>query len=1214
MQKRLIVSVTKYRKYFSSGFQNRIRHSNNSLILGLRSLAGQSFVRYGLLTVIVPIYNVERYLYECLESVRTQNYPDIEVLMIDDGSPDGSASIAREFAKKDRRFRLIQKTNGGLGAARNTGIRLAKGKFITFVDSDDAVSYFAYRELVSSVATSGSDFAVGSVERWRGNRRWKDQWVGRVHAKNRRGITLEDLPEVTLDVFAWNKVFKTDFFREVVKEFPEGILYEDQVPTARAYTRAKSFDVLEAVTYYWRVREDGSSITQNKLTERDLGDRIAVAREVSEIYFSSASTNVISTWLQKTAGFDFGHYYRLAHRGSDEYWNELVRLTQSFRKQISPELWKGVDAKERVLAYLISENRKSDVATIVAAQQNYPHGLPTKFEQETIVIDLPRWGVSGSLPPEFGAMDENDTDLVTAITSLHWTEPGILQVEGSAYIRNLPNDAKVSHAALKMHYGDGSTTSTTIETFSFDDDSVNLPRASYVDHARSGFRARIDVNEVLEKHQKVSLGIELSKLGITRRARWAPKLLSDIPQVAASSRPDGVQFLVHTNMVDGITLKKQQRDIETTSLMLDTESRVVSLKVKDVSDELRGFEHLLIRNRAVGVEERVKLIQVARTEYQCSVRLPDIAKTWSDRAETFWEFFALRGGKQTKLPHPDLAKGNNSELERGAIGIAFSANGDLLLSDQPWRLVVDSMTVTEAGIGAVGTLSKAMGVASPRSALVTVHGQEISGEIEHEQQTGRVTIDFKLSRSPEWGKPYVSPTSGVFGLNLLPTHSQGVGSDSVQVFFSNRMYSGHSWQLETSNGFAIVSDVGFRRGVLVKLDRPIRARDWQSAQRYNLLEEQVTGALSQPLEARTVVCMSFSGASVHDNPAPIARELKARGLVEKIIWIADDREFSREIDGELLVPNSRDAIRAMHTAKYLINNAHFPHYFRKRTGQIYVQTWHGTPLKKVGNDVPATSLSNSYRDLMSREAKYWDLLVAQCCTAAEKLRKAFQYEGEMVVAGYPRNDSLFDTDTMARLRSDFRTRAGLNEEQTVVLYAPTWRDNASIGLGANGFEKLDIKRLLDAVGNDARLLLRGHTNTQGFAREIEDQRILDVSGVSDLNSLVAASDMLITDYSSIFFDYQLSNKPIIGFATDLETYAGTLRGMYFDYESVFPGMIATSNDELEKIFRLPPAKADRHSLSEEISTAESGSAAQEVVDKLLSIEDNRKESQGVQVE
>src|SRR5215212_526256 len=115
------------------------------------------------ISVVVPIYNVEAYLAECLQSLVDQTFGDFEAIVVDDGSLDRSRAIAEEFAARDERFRVVEQPNGGLGKARNTGAAYATGEFLAFVDSDDVLPEYAYQMLVAALDETGSDFATGNV-------------------------------------------------------------------------------------------------------------------------------------------------------------------------------------------------------------------------------------------------------------------------------------------------------------------------------------------------------------------------------------------------------------------------------------------------------------------------------------------------------------------------------------------------------------------------------------------------------------------------------------------------------------------------------------------------------------------------------------------------------------------------------------------------------------------------------------------------------------------------------------------------------------------------------------------------------------------------------------------------------------------------------------------------------------------------------------------
>ncbi|MFJ1756687.1 glycosyltransferase family 2 protein [Kitasatospora sp. NPDC088134] len=229
------------------------------------------------LSVVVPVYNVERYLVECLDSIAAQTFDDLECVMVDDGSTDTSAELAAAYAAKDPRFRLVRQHNQGLGAARNTGVRhLADGtEYLAFVDSDDVVPPGAYRLMIDTLDATGSDFAAGNVLRLRTAGLEPSHVHLRPFAETRLRTHISELPALVTDRTAWNKVYRRSFYAAAGLEYPEGILYEDAPVSVPHHFLAERVDVLSEPIYHWRIREDGDrSITQRRTDPRGLVDRV----------------------------------------------------------------------------------------------------------------------------------------------------------------------------------------------------------------------------------------------------------------------------------------------------------------------------------------------------------------------------------------------------------------------------------------------------------------------------------------------------------------------------------------------------------------------------------------------------------------------------------------------------------------------------------------------------------------------------------------------------------------------------------------------------------------------------------------------------------------------------------------------------------------------------------------------------------------------------
>lgn len=209
------------------------------------------------LSVVVPAYGVEEYIAECLRSILHDQMEDMEVLVVNDCTRDSSARIAQEFARYDRRVRVIDHdTNMGLGAARNTGLRRARGEYVAFPDSDDIVVAGAYARMVRSLERTGSSFATGPAQEF-GDKR-KRYWTTdtTVFDEDRSGVGIAAYPALIDDHTAWNKVFRRSFLLGNGIEWPVGVMCEDVVPSVRAYTAAVAVDVVSDVVYLYRRRRD----------------------------------------------------------------------------------------------------------------------------------------------------------------------------------------------------------------------------------------------------------------------------------------------------------------------------------------------------------------------------------------------------------------------------------------------------------------------------------------------------------------------------------------------------------------------------------------------------------------------------------------------------------------------------------------------------------------------------------------------------------------------------------------------------------------------------------------------------------------------------------------------------------------------------------------------------------------------------------------------
>lgn len=359
-----------------------------------------------------------------------------------------------------------------------------------------------------------------------------------------------------------------------------------------------------------------------------------------------------------------------------------------------------------------------------------------------------------------------------------------------------------------------------------------------------------------------------------------------------------------------------------------------------------------------------------------------------------------------------------------------------------------------------------------------------------------------------------------------------------------------------------------------------------------------------------VIFESFHGKRYSDNPRAIYEYMKEHNPEYKLIWSVD--KDSIPLFQEMGVPYmKRFTLKWLFTfprAQYWVNNVRYPKWMTRPKDTTYVQTWHGTPLKKLGTDIeevhmPGTK-TKKYRKNIKAESKNWSYLVAPNPYTHEILARAFHFNGPMIDSGYPRNDALQNEDPVKIAK--IRKSLNIPDDKKIVLYAPTWRDDQFFKRGKYKFEfQFDIQKLKEQYGDDFVLLARMHyLVSENFDFSQYGDFIKDVSNYYDIADLYLISDLLITDYSSVFFDYAILNRPIIFYMYDLEDYRDRLRGFYIDIEADAPGKIVQNEADLfEEIGR---ALKDGHysqeqfdRFNEKFCVWEDGKAAERVVNQVF---------------
>ncbi|WP_427167013.1 bifunctional glycosyltransferase/CDP-glycerol:glycerophosphate glycerophosphotransferase [Streptomyces sp. C1-1] len=358
-------------------------------------------------------------------------------------------------------------------------------------------------------------------------------------------------------------------------------------------------------------------------------------------------------------------------------------------------------------------------------------------------------------------------------------------------------------------------------------------------------------------------------------------------------------------------------------------------------------------------------------------------------------------------------------------------------------------------------------------------------------------------------------------------------------------------------------------------------------------------ALHRPIDTDLAVYCAYWGRGYACNPAAIhakARELAPH--IRSVFLVEPDQAHTLPKDIEYAVIGSAKYWDVLARAKYLVNNANFADAVVKREGSVHLSTQHGTPLKKMGVDQATypvvAAATGSFAKLLARVDR-WDYNLTSNRHSTEMWERAFPAAHETLEYGYPRNDVYYTAtaDDVARARREL----GVPEGKTAVLYAPTHRDYHT------GFETgLDLEAFCEEAGEDVVVLLRAHYfYDRGGARNTG--RIIDVTAHRSAEDVCLAADALITDYSSIMFDYANLDRPMVVYVDDWDVYRET-RGVYFDLLELPPGPVARTPEELARVFRDgswagPESRAARAVFRERFCQFDDGRASERVVRRVL---------------
>lgn len=364
-------------------------------------------------------------------------------------------------------------------------------------------------------------------------------------------------------------------------------------------------------------------------------------------------------------------------------------------------------------------------------------------------------------------------------------------------------------------------------------------------------------------------------------------------------------------------------------------------------------------------------------------------------------------------------------------------------------------------------------------------------------------------------------------------------------------------------------------------------------------------------DSKTVLFISFHGRGCSDNPKAIYEYMINNDEFNgyNLIWILKKDVRCDLKEAKVVNYLSLKYFYYLCRSKYWISNCKLPEYLTKKENQIYLQTWHGTPLKKLAHDIDVSKETTFYRSGLSleqmrctydKDVKRYNYMISPNSFTTKVFQSAFLIDKhKLIETGYPRNDILttFTKEDVINIKDKY----GIPIDKKIILYAPTWRDNSYDFNGYTFKLEVDFKKWRDGLGDEYIILFKPHyLIVNNLDLSSFNDFVYPINANVDISDLYIISDVLVTDYSSVFFDYAILNRPIYFYMYDLISYKNELRGFYLDIHKDLPGKVIEEEDKLIDLIKNEKFDFNKLDVFNTIfNNKEDGHATARVVDIVL---------------
>ncbi|SIO91085.1 CDP-glycerol glycerophosphotransferase family protein [Nocardiopsis sp. JB363] len=1042
--------------------------------------------------------------------------------------------------------------------ARARGAAEAGGSHLLFLTGSDALTSYAIAHLLHSAIDTRSDLVIGNVYRFNELGASPSKAHKRLCGRLRLAEDPRTITGLASDATLGNRLWRKEFW--LSHTAPVTDPDDDDLAVRRLSLRAYAVDVLPAPVLLMRERTD----TRLPLEMAVLTRRLTTMRRIAEDLGEADRELWDRTLLQ-------GEIHRLLMRLDDadtQVRETAMDLVNAYLDHVPASLLRGLPVLGRLLYHLVRKRRSNDVLEVATFAKSVEiKKAPAVRQGLGYYIRYPFFETDDqtkSVPREIYRL-EDEIKVRQKTEAVHW-EDGRLHIKGRVGIRHLR-----AHKRWHQHlvaFAVNTVTKRRIRVpvqvrLAAEYRLPDLPDAARHDYG--GFTAIVDPRRLRSSRtwEPGDWKIELVVFnrGLTRR-KFISNPVSGQPERPGYHSVGGDMWIrPYWNKERHLLIGIEPARARVTEHRFDTHDAELHIEGELVAPPAAEATELRLIRRP-GTARLTYPVRIEGGRFSARVRADELfARSLSEcggviRQEEWDAELVTEEGARVPLILPDEVPGRpyNSDGAQQELVVLRTATGHLKLRAGRARPMADRAEWRERTLVLGGEFPAGVDL----RIVAKARGRDEEHELELEREGDRFTTSFDPSR--------ISTLSGEISLPAGSYQLWGrIGEESadVGVEFADAVIG--ELPSETDSPERTYTLTYQNRGIpVLQVGSDLRPVERGTFAQHRL-REVFYPAQRELSVTDGVLFDTYTGRQYSDSPQSIYAELREReGWADyPMSWLVADGQVRLPEDLSPVRHKGEEYYRELARSRYLVTNSRQPTWFHRHPDQVVVQTWHGSMLKRIGFDVEnIRGKSRDYFDKLAWETQQWDYLVSPSPWATPILRSAFRFDGEILETGYPRNDIFFSADK-ERIAERTRRILGLPEGKKVVLYAPTWRDDKYYTRGKHKLDlNLDLRRMYEKLGDDHVLLVRRHPRVVDSVPIVGEDFVYDVSLYPEIMELFLITDVLITDYSSMMFDFANTGRPMLFFTYDLEGYRDNLRGFYFDFEETAPGPLLTESDDV----------------------------------------------------